>query len=141
MFLAGASAAAAPQHCVRAEVILWGDGKHDDTVALNVWLRGGEAIWADTGKAVGPTIAGRKFRLSDAIYVTAGSGRVMRDFRLIWPERGEIVSGGTIASGNNPDKSPVSSGIKIVGGDSGEGVPFEAPAASETDPRASCAIS
>src|SRR5262245_37300895 len=121
------TAAAERQECVRAEIVLWGDGRHDDTFALNAWLRGENAIWADNGAAVGAMISGRSFRLSAAIYVQAGCGRVLHDFRMEWPERGEVVSGGTILSGDDPDKEPVMSGISIVGGDPGEGVPFDMP--------------
>ena len=115
------------QHCVRTENILWGDGKHDDTAALNAWLKGEEAVWADTGRSVGPAIAGRTFRLSSAIYVIGGTGRSLQDFRLLFPERGETVTGGTVQAGADPNAPPVSAGVTIVGGDSGEGVPFDAP--------------
>ena len=135
--------AAKAQDCVRAEAVLWGDGKHDDTSALNAWLRGEDAIWASSGSPVGPTISSRSFRLSSAIYVRAGSGRALHDFRLEWPERGEVVSGGTILAGADPDQEPVVSGVSIVGGDPGEGKPFEASDHAVPDPRseASCATS
>jgi hypothetical protein len=134
---------AAPLDCAKVPVVLWGDGRHDDTAALNAWLRGHDAIWADAGTPVGAAIGGRHFRLSSAIYVQAGTGRVLREFRLEWPERGEIVTGGTIAAGGDPDAAPLQSGVTISGGDPGEGVPFDAPdrepdhAASD----ASCATS
>src|SRR5215217_8650321 len=83
-------AQAKEQRCVRTENILWGDGRHDDTVALNAWLRGEEAVWADTGRSVGAAIAGRSFRLSSAVYVIGGTGRALQDFRLLFPERGEV---------------------------------------------------
>ena len=136
-------AAAERQRCERVPIVLWGDGRHDDTAALNAWLRGDDAIWADTGMPVGATIAGRKFRLSAAIYVRAGTGRTLRDFRLEWPERGEIVSGGTIEAGSDPDAPPVLSSVSIVGGDPGEGIPFDVPddAPEHPDREASCAIS
>jgi hypothetical protein len=135
--------AAEPQHCVRAEIILWGDGKHDDTHALNGWLGGGDAIWADRGAPVGTAISGRSFRLSAAIYVRAGTGRVLDGFRLLWPERGESVSGGTIRAGGDPDRAPVMSGIEIVGGDPGEGKPIDLPdpVPARRDDRESCATS
>jgi hypothetical protein len=120
-------AQAQEQRCVRTENILWGDGKHDDTAALNAWLRGEDAVWGDTGKSVGTVIAGRTFRLSSAIYVIGGTGRSLQDFRLLFPERGEVVTGGTVHAGDDPDRPPVSAGVTIVGGDSGEGVPFDAP--------------
>jgi hypothetical protein len=121
----GAVQAAEPQHCVRAEIVLWGDGRHDDTFALNAWLRGEEAVWADSGAAVGGSIAGHSFRLSAAVYVRAGTGRALEDFRLLWPERGEIVRGGKIRAGGDPDQAPAMSGVSIVGGDPGEGQPFD----------------
>jgi hypothetical protein len=135
--------AAERQECVRAEIVLWGDGRHDDTFALNAWLRGEDAIWADSGAPVGATISGRSFRLTAAIYVRAGSGRTLHEFRMEWPERGEVVSGGTILAGDDPDSEPVMSGINIVGGDAGEGVPFEAPdhPPSNQHSEASCATS
>ncbi len=134
---------AATQDCVRVPVVLWGDGRHDDTAALNAWLLGRDAIWADAGTPVGATIEGRSFRLSSAIYVTAGTGRILRDFRMQWPERGEVVTGGTIEAGHDPDAAPVQTGVTVAGGDPGEGVPFDVPD-HETDrpsPDASCAIS
>jgi hypothetical protein len=138
-----AAAAAAPQDCVKAEVILWGDGKHDDTAALSAWLRGANATWAITGQPVGARILGHSFRLSSAVYVTAGTGRQLDDFRLLFPERGEVVSGGTINAGDDPDKAPVLSGVTIHGGDSGEGVPFDQPDlhSGGRPNEASCAIS
>ena len=138
-----AGAAEPPPHCVHPEVILWGDGRHDDTQALNAWLQGADAVWAATGETVGATIANHGFRLSAAIYVTGGTQRVLQNFRFSWPERGETVTGDAIKTGDNPDLAPVSEGISIVGGDAGEGVPFEAPdpAAANPDTRAGCAIS
>jgi len=120
-----------------------GDGQHDDTAALNAWLQGRDAIWADTGEAIGAAITGRIFRLSSAIYVQAGTVRVLRDFRLEWPERSEIVSGGTITAGDDPDAAPVQSGVTIIGGDPSEGVPFDAPdhEPDQAIREASCAVS
>jgi hypothetical protein len=122
-----APAVAGQQECARLPVLLWGDGRHDDTAALNSWLRGHDAIWAGTGEAVGATIGGRSFRLSSAIYVQAGTGRALRDFRMEWPERGEVVTGGTIAAGSDPDAEPLQSEVTITGGDPGEGVPYDTP--------------
>lgn len=148
LFAVTASAAALPapvarQDCISAPVMLWGDGRHDDTAALNAWLDGGDAIWADAGTPVGAMISGRSFRLSSAIYVNAGTGRVLRDFRLIWPDRGEIVAGGTIMAGHDPDAAPLQSGVTITGGDRGEGVPFDAPDPEPDRAKSdiSCAIS
>src|SRR4051794_12681654 len=118
---------AATQDCTKVPVMLWGEGRHDDTVALNAWLRGHEAIWADAGTPVGAAIGGRRFRLSSAIYVQAGTGRVLRDFRLEWPERGEVVTGGMIAAGADPHAGPLPSrGTNIRGGPGGSG-PLHAP--------------
>ena len=143
ILLDAGAVAAVPQDCARAEVVLWGDGRHDDTRALNAWLSGADAVWADSGAPVGAAIVGRRFRLSAAIYVHAGSGRRLDDFRLFWPERGETVTGGTIQSGGDPDREPAISGISIVGGDPGEGRPFDLPdpGAAAPNAEASCATS
>lgn len=135
--------AADPQHCIRAGIVLWGDGRHDDSAALNAWFGGAAAIWAESGAPVGTSIAGHSFRLSAPLSVSAGTGRRLEDFRLLWPERYEIVSGGTIVSGTDPDTAPIVSGVSISGGDPGEGVPFDAPdrPPAGRDDRASCAIS
>src|SRR6266496_2014815 len=76
--------AAEPQHCVRAEIVLWGDGRHDDSAALNAWFRGADAIWAASGEPVGTAIAGHSFRLSEAVLVPGGTGRRLDDFRMLW---------------------------------------------------------
>ena len=137
-----APAAEAPQ-CARGDLVLWGDGRHDDTAALNAWLRGDTLVWAETGEPVGAVIADRSFRLSAAVYAVGGAGRKLERFRLFWPERGETVSGGTVMSGDDPEMAPVVSGVTIVGGDPGEGVPFDSPdiaPAARPDP-ARCATS
>lgn len=146
MLLHGGSATAAPparQDCGRPAVVLWGDGRHDDTAALNAWLRGDNAIWGASGAPVGPVIAARDFRLSGAIYVSAGTGRTIENFRLLWPERGERVVGAAIVAGTDPDKAPLASGVHITGGDPGEGKPFESPdtARPRRDALANCGIS
>jgi hypothetical protein len=135
--------AAEPQHCVRADIVLWGDGRHDDSAALNAWFGGAAAIWAESGEPVGAAIAGRSFRLSAPLYVSGGTGRRLEDFRMLWPQRGEIVSGGSIVSGSDPAQAPIVSGVQIIGGDPGEGAAFDAPdpAPAGPDARASCAIS
>jgi hypothetical protein len=135
--------AAEPQHCVRAAIVLWGDARHDDSAALNAWLRGEPAIWADSGEPVGASIAGHNFHLSAAVYVIGGTGRRLENFRMVWPERGETVAGGTIMSGSEVEAAPVITGVSIQGGDPGEGIPFEAPAADPADRQneASCATS
>jgi hypothetical protein len=138
-----AARAAEPQRCVAADIVLWGDGKHDDSAALNTWFRGADAVWAENGEPVGESIAGHSFRLSAAVYVPGGTGRRLEDFRMLWPERGETVAGGSIRSGTDPGAAPVITGISITGGDPGEGVPFEAPdpAPADRDKEASCGIS
>ena len=134
---------AEPQRCVRAYIVLWGDGRHDDSVALNAWFGGADAIWAENGAPVGAAIAGRSFRLSAPIFVRGGTGRRLEAFRLLWPERGEIVSGGSIVSGSDAAQAPILTGVDIVGGSPGEAVPFDAPDPVPTDrgDRASCGIS
>jgi hypothetical protein len=39
--------------CATAPPVLWGDGEHDDTAALNAWFRGETVLWAQTHEAVG----------------------------------------------------------------------------------------
>jgi len=142
-FLPIAAQAAERQHCVHADIVLWGDGRHDDSAALNAWFGGEAAIWAESGEPVGASIAGHSFRLSAPLYVRGGTERRLEDFRMLWPERGEIVSGGSIVSGSDPDTAPIVSGVQIIGGDPGEGAPFDAPDATPAGrgERASCAIS
>jgi len=137
-----ALAVEAPQ-CARGDMVLWGDGVHDDTAALNAWLRGDSLVWAATGEPVGEAIADRIFRLSSAIYVPGGTGRQLERFRLVWPERGETVTGGSVRSGDDPNEAPVVIGVEIVGGDPGEGVPLETPDITRIDRSnpARCAVS
>jgi hypothetical protein len=147
LLAAGHAAVAAPspaarQHCVHPAVILWGDGRHDDTKALQAWLRGADALWGESGAPVGATIAWHQFRLSAAIYVDAGSGRTLSNFRFIWPRRGETVTGGTIRAGTDPNAEPAMSDVHIVGGDAGEGKPIALPVVPPAHSGgASCGIS
>lgn len=141
---AAPAAAAVPQHCIHPVVVLWGDGRHDDTKALQAWLDGKNALWGDSGAPVGATSDGHTFRLSAAIFVAAGSGRMLENFRLYWPERGETVSGGAISAGRDPNRPPAMTGVRIVGGDNGEGKPIALPDAPPQRKRAadaSCGIS
>src|SRR5215813_4361032 len=79
--------AGAEEHpeCAAAPHVLWGDGEHDDTAALNAWFRGETVVWAQTHEPVGAEITDRIFRLSSAIYISSGSGRKLERFRMIWP--------------------------------------------------------
>ena len=143
LFLAAPAPADEGPRCARGDIVLWGDGRHDDTAALNAWLRGDDLVWAVTGEPVGEAIAGRIFRLSSAIYVPGATGRRLDSFRLVWPERGETVTGGSVHAGEDPDAAPTVSGVEIVGGDAGEGVPTETPEIAPKDRRdpARCAVS
>jgi len=136
-------AAAAPQHCVHPAVVLWGDGRHDDTKALQAWLDGSNALWGDSGAPVGATIEWHAFRLSGPVYVAAGSGRTLENFRFSWPARGETVTGGVIRAGRDPNRAPMMTGVRIVGGDSGEGKPVALPNAPPRKPArdVNCGIS
>jgi hypothetical protein len=113
--------------CSAAPHLLWGDGEHDDTAALNAWFRGETVIWAQTHEPVGAEIADRTFLLSSTVYVSGGTGRKLEHFRMIWPERKETVSGGTLLSGDKPDQPPIAKGITMVGADPDEGVPYKTP--------------
>jgi hypothetical protein len=132
--LALASAKAEEQSkCAAAPHLLWGDGEHDDTAALNAWFRGETVIWAQTHETVGAEIADRSFLLSSTVYVSGGTGRRLERFRMIWPWRNEVVSGDAIVTGNDPQQEPRTEGITMVGADPDEGVPHEEPAAEPLD--------
>ena len=122
-----------PSKCAAAPPVLWGDGEHDDTAALNAWFRGETVLWAQTAAQVGSEIADRNFLLSSTIYIHGGTGRKMERFRMVWPWRNEIVTGGTIAAGNDPDSQPVADGITKVNSDPDEGVPYDGPKLEPTE--------
>jgi hypothetical protein len=113
--------------CAAAPSALWGDGEHDDTAALNAWFRGETVIWAQTHEAVGAEIADHNFLLSSTVYIHSGTGRKMERFQMVWPHRNEVVTGGTIATGNDPDGQPVADGITKINADPDEGVPYKTP--------------
>src|SRR5689334_8877796 len=73
--------------CADAPPVLWGDGEHDDTAALNAWFRGEKVIWAQSHETVGAEIADRTFLLSSVVYISSGSGRKLERFRMFWPQR------------------------------------------------------
>jgi hypothetical protein len=56
-------------------------------------------IWAQTHEKVGSVIADRRFLLSSTVYVHGGTDRKMERFQMLWPHRDEVVSGGTILTG------------------------------------------
>ena len=119
--------AAEKPDCEAAGLALWGDGKHDDTKALNAWFRGDRVVWAQTGRAIGPEIAGRDFLLSSTVFIPSGTGLRLERFQMIWPARHERVSGGTILTGNDPDKPALQVGVVKIGAGPEEGVPYPAP--------------
>ena len=49
--------------------ILYGDGLHDDTAALNVW-GAGRRVKRPSGAEVGPWVEGGRFLVSDTINIT-----------------------------------------------------------------------
>jgi hypothetical protein len=119
--------AAEKPDCEAAGLALWGDGKHDDTKALNAWFRGDRVVWAQTGRAIGPEIAGHDFLLSSTVFIPSGTGRRFERFQMIWPARKERVSGDTILTGDDPDKPAIVVGIVKIGAGPDEGVPYDAP--------------
>lgn len=137
------ASAADSSKCGARLFMLWGDGKHDDTAALNAWFRGDPVVWGDTGRSVGPQIADHVFRLSSPIYISSGTGRSITHFQFVWPERKELVSGGTILAGADPKRPPVASGLTKVGAGPNEGVPFPSatPKPASHDDRADCLVS
>jgi hypothetical protein len=128
--------------CAGERFVLWGDGWHDDTAALNAWFRGDAVVWGESGRSVGPQIADHVFRLSAPVYIPSGKGRTIAHFRFVWPERRELVAGGTIASGGDPDRPPVATGLTKVGAGPGEGVPYPSKTPKPADPdRTDCLVS
>jgi hypothetical protein len=129
--------------CTTADPVLWGDGRHDDTKALNAWFKGDRVIWAATGQPVGPEIVGRAFLLSSTVYIPSGTGRRIERFQMIWPARRERVSGGMILAGDDPDKPAATDGIVKTGAGPDEGVPYAAPPPKPGthDIRANCLVS
>jgi hypothetical protein len=57
----------------------------------------------------------------------------MERFRMVWPWRDEVVTGGTIAAGNDPDGEPIADGITKVNADPDEGVPYDGPKFEPTE--------
>jgi hypothetical protein len=57
----------------------------------------------------------------------------MERFRMVWPWRDEVVTGGTIAAGNDADGEPVADGITKVNADPDEGVPYDGPKLEPTE--------
>jgi hypothetical protein len=51
----------------------------------------------------------------------------MERFRMVWPWREEVVTGGTVAAGNDPESEPVADNITKVNADPDEGVPYDGP--------------
>jgi hypothetical protein len=140
---APATRAAEQANCATAELVLWGDGRHDDTRALNAWFNGKQVIWAVTGQPIGAEIAGRAFLLSSTVYIPSGTGRRLEQFQLIWPARREKVAGVAILTGNDPDKPAATIGVVKVGAAPDEGVPYAAPPRKigTQDTQASCLVS
>ncbi len=121
------AAAEEPSDCAAAPPVLWGDGQHDDTAALNAWFRGESVVWAQTHVMVGSVIADHSFSLSATVYVHGGTDRKMERFQMLWPHRNEVVSGGTILTGSDPKEPPTADGITKVNSDPDEGVPYDGP--------------
>jgi hypothetical protein len=130
-------------NCGARLLVLWGDGRHDDTAALNAWFRGDAVIWGETGRNVGPQITGRVFRLSAPVYISSGTGRSIAQFQFVWPARKELVSGGTIVAGADPNRAPVATGLTKIGAGPNEGVPFpsDTPKRAAHDNSADCLVS
>src|SRR5260370_36810868 len=92
--------------CVPSPHLLWGDGEHDDTAALNAWFRGETVVWAQTHEKVGAEIADHPFLLSSVVYISSGICRTLARFRMVWPERQGTGSGRTIPPRRDPRNPP-----------------------------------
>jgi hypothetical protein len=127
------ASAAEGSKCAMTPKVLWGDGAHDDTAALNAWFRGDRVVWAQTGQPAGAQIAGHAFRLKGAVFIPSGTGRSIERFELVWPERRERVTGGSIRAGNDHNQPPIATGVVKVGAGPNEGVPFPTPDPKPSD--------
>jgi hypothetical protein len=127
MIAVSPAAADETSKCSAAPPVLWGDGEHDDTAALNAWFRGETVVWAQTHEAVGSEITDHNFLLSSTVYIHSGTGRKMERFQMVWPYRNEVVTGGTIATGSDPEGTPVADQITKINSDSDEGIPYDGP--------------
>jgi hypothetical protein len=132
MLVAAPASAADGSKCAPTGLALWGDGEHDDTVALNAWFRGDNVVWAESGRRVGAEIGGLRagthiFRLSGPVYIPSGTGRRIEHFEFIWPRRQEQISAAAILTGLDPAKPPVAIDLKKIGSRPGEGIPFKTP--------------
>src|ERR1700747_3118812 len=106
-----------PPDCAVAPPVLWGDGEHDDTAALNAWFRGETVVWAQTHEKVGAEITDRTFLLNSVVYIATGTVQQLERLRMVGRERQQAVSGATIRSGDDPDMPPVAEGVTTIGAD------------------------
>ncbi len=68
--IAAAARAIAPLIPKSAPVpVLYGDGRHDDTAALNAWGAGSPVVWSD-GREVGSTISNGMFLITATLVLT-----------------------------------------------------------------------
>ncbi len=142
LLAAAPPAAADASKCAGKRFVLWGDGSHDDTAALNAWFRGDAVVWGESGRSVGPQIADRVFRLSAPVYIPSGTGRTIAHFQFVWPERKELVAGGTVITGGDPVRPPVATGLTKIGAGPGEGVPYPSKTPKPAAPdRTDCLVS
>ena len=56
------------------KIILYGDGIHDDTQALQTWIDGGRVLRPD-GSTIGRHITGGDYRISNTIFLDKGVGK------------------------------------------------------------------
>lgn len=68
-----------------ATMVLWGDGLHDDTAALQALLRGDPVRWASGEPFNGHLLAGKSFLLSRPIaFDSRGPVRRVENCRFAW---------------------------------------------------------
>jgi hypothetical protein len=63
-------------------LVLYGDGIHDDTLALSAALTGERVRWADGRPVVGALVSGGAFLLSDTVQM--GGSATLSNARLKW---------------------------------------------------------
>jgi hypothetical protein len=109
--------------CSAAPPVLWGDGEHDDTAALNAWFRGETVLWAQTHDVVGSEIADHSTK--PTVYIHSGTGRKMERFRWFGASQRSCDRGRR--GGKRSRRRPVVDGITKVNADPDEGVPYDGP--------------
>lgn len=76
---------------VERSLILWGDGIHDDTAAMQAWMDGGRVLRPD-GAVAGNLIAASTFLMSETLVLADGAHiRGLSDSVLKWSKSVDVA--------------------------------------------------